>query len=108
MLVRDAIGTTLRRLRLERGKTLRDLARESLVSLPYLSEIERGRKGASSEILAALCRALGVPMVVVLHDASDRLATDERAVVQLRSIEEREFTVSADAAQSTEPMLLAA
>ena len=105
MLVRDAIGTTLRRLRLEQGKTLRALAGESLVSLPYLSEIERGRKEASSEILASLCRALEVPVVLVLHDASDQLAADERAVVQLRSIEEREFTASA---HDSEAMLLAA
>ncbi len=106
MLVRDAIGTTLRRLRLERGKTLRDLARESLVSLPYLSEVERGRKEASSEILAALCRALGVPVVLVLHAASEKLEADERSVVELRSVEER--GLSASAARDGEALLLAA
>lgn len=60
MLVRHAIGSVLRRMRTERGTTLRELSESSRVSVPYLSEIERGRKEASSEILAALCRVLGV------------------------------------------------
>jgi transcriptional regulator with XRE-family HTH domain len=60
MLLRHAIGSVLRRIRTERGTTLRQLSERSRVSVPYLSEIERGRKEASSEILAALCRVLGV------------------------------------------------
>ncbi|WP_426622928.1 helix-turn-helix domain-containing protein [Leifsonia sp. McL0607] len=60
MLMRHAIGSVLRRLRTERGATLRELSESSRVSVPYLSEIERGRKEASSEILAALCRVLDV------------------------------------------------
>jgi transcriptional regulator with XRE-family HTH domain len=87
MLLRHAIGSTLRRLRLERGKTLRDLARESAVSLPYLSEIERGRKEASSEILATLGRALEVPLESVLHEASERLAEHEVVELPVRSDE---------------------
>ncbi|MGO4594829.1 helix-turn-helix domain-containing protein [Leifsonia sp. 2TAF2] len=58
MLLRHAIGSVLRRIRTERGTTLRELSESSRVSVPYLSEIERGRKEASSEILAALCRVL--------------------------------------------------
>ena len=58
MLLRHAIGSVLRRIRTERGTTLRELSASSRVSVPYLSEIERGRKEASSEILAALCRVL--------------------------------------------------
>lgn len=77
MLLRDAIGSTLRRLRLEQGKTLRDLALASSVSLPYLSEIERGRKEASSEILDSLSRALDVPLESVLHEVSERLEQNE-------------------------------
>ncbi len=77
MLLRDAIGSTLRRLRLEQGRTLRDLARDSAVSLPYLSEIERGRKEASSEILESLSRALDVPLESVLHEVSERLERSE-------------------------------
>jgi transcriptional regulator with XRE-family HTH domain len=60
MLLRHAIGSVLRRIRTERGATLRELSEHSRVSVPYLSEVERGRKEASSEILAALCRVLGV------------------------------------------------
>ena len=60
MLLRHAIGSVLRRIRTERGTTLRQLSESSRVSVPYLSEIERGRKEASSEILAALCRVLGM------------------------------------------------
>ena len=60
MLMRHAIGSVLRRLRTERGATLRELSETSRISIPYLSEIERGRKEASSEILAALCRVLDV------------------------------------------------
>ncbi|MCI0157810.1 helix-turn-helix transcriptional regulator [Leifsonia shinshuensis] len=60
MLMRHAIGSVLRRLRTERGATLRELSESSRISVPYLSEIERGRKEASSEILAALCRVLDV------------------------------------------------
>jgi transcriptional regulator with XRE-family HTH domain len=60
MLLRHAIGSVLRRIRTERGTTLRQLSESSRVSVPYLSEIERGRKEASSEILTALCRVLGM------------------------------------------------
>lgn len=61
MLLRHALGSVLRRIRTEQGTTLRQLSETSRVSIPYLSEIERGRKEASSEILAALCRVLEVP-----------------------------------------------
>ena len=60
MLMRHAIGSVLRRLRTERGATLRELSESPRISVRYLSEIERGRKEASSEILAALCRVLDV------------------------------------------------
>ncbi|GAA1447177.1 helix-turn-helix domain-containing protein [Leifsonia poae] len=60
MLLRHAIGSVLRRRRLERGTTLRQLSESSRISVPYLSEVERGRKEASSEILATLCRVLEI------------------------------------------------
>ncbi len=81
MLLRHAIGSTIRRLRLERAKTLRELARESTVSLPYLSEIERGRKEASSEILATLARSLDVTLESIVHEASERLELTELGTV---------------------------
>jgi transcriptional regulator with XRE-family HTH domain len=67
-LLRTAIGAVLRRLRLRQGRTLRDVADEAGVSMPYLSEIERGRKEASSEILAGVCRALGIGLPELLEE----------------------------------------
>nr|AJW65415.1 XRE family transcription regulator [Nocardiopsis sp. CMB-M0232] len=65
-LMRDLVGATLRRIRLEQGRTLRDVADSAQVSLPYLSEIERGRKEPSSEVLAAIHRALGLRLIDLL------------------------------------------
>ncbi|MFF7236604.1 helix-turn-helix domain-containing protein [Streptomyces collinus] len=59
-LWRDLVGEVLRRERLAQERTLRDVAEEARISLPYLSEIERGRKEASSEVLAAAAHALGL------------------------------------------------
>ena len=84
MLLRDAIGFVLRRLRLEQGKTLRALADEARISLPYLSEIERGRKEASSEILGALCQVLDITERQLLLEVADEYE-QARAVVSIRS-----------------------
>ncbi len=67
-LLRRVIGAVLRRIRLGQGRTLRDVATAAGVSLPYLSEVERGTKEASSEVLAAICRALGLPMPDLLDE----------------------------------------
>ena len=67
-LWRDALGVSLRRLRLRQGRTLRDVSTGARVSLGYLSEIERGRKEPSSELLAAICASLGVTLSDVLFD----------------------------------------
>jgi transcriptional regulator with XRE-family HTH domain len=100
MLLRHAIGHVLRRLRLEQGKTLRQLAQASRVSLPYLSEIERGRKEASSEILATVCRVLDVSLGDLLDDVSRELARGEvAAVLEITSM--RNATVEIDAATAT-------
>ncbi|MET4781151.1 helix-turn-helix transcriptional regulator [Glaciihabitans sp. UYNi722] len=88
MLLRHAIGHVLRRLRLEQGKTLRQLAIASRVSLPYLSEIERGRKEASSEILATVCRVLDITLGDLLDDVSRELALGEVAVLEMTSLSE--------------------
>lgn len=66
-LLRSAIGTVLRRLRHQQGRTLQDVADAARVSVPYLSEVERGRKEASSEILASICAALGLPLADLLE-----------------------------------------
>jgi transcriptional regulator with XRE-family HTH domain len=61
-LLRTIIGDVLRRTRLDQGRTLAEVARIARVSLPYLSELERGRKEASSEVLAAICEALHIEL----------------------------------------------
>ncbi|MFG1674158.1 helix-turn-helix domain-containing protein [Micromonospora sp. NPDC049282] len=72
-LLRRVIGGVLRRIRLRQGRTLREVAQVAGVSLPYLSEVERGRKEASSEVLAAICRALGIHLADLLEEARDEL-----------------------------------
>ncbi|MCI4064089.1 helix-turn-helix domain-containing protein [Micromonospora sp. R77] len=79
-LLRRVIGGVLRRVRLRQGRTLREVAAAAGVSLPYLSEVERGRKEASSEILAAICRALGIHLSDLLEEARDELRRVERRV----------------------------
>jgi transcriptional regulator with XRE-family HTH domain len=65
-LLRTTLGEVLRRTRQEQRRTLADVARAAKVSMPYLSEVERGRKEASSEVLAAICDALHVELAEVL------------------------------------------
>ncbi|MFG2053819.1 helix-turn-helix domain-containing protein [Micromonospora sp. NPDC048930] len=77
-LLRRVIGGVLRRVRLRQGRTLREVAQAAGVSLPYLSEVERGRKEASSEVLAAICRALGIHLSDLLEEARDELRRAER------------------------------
>ncbi|HET6734326.1 transcriptional regulator ClgR [Mycobacterium sp.] len=78
-LLREVIGDVLRRARTEQGRTLREVSDSARVSLGYLSEVERGRKEASSELLGAICGALDVPLSRVLSDAGDQMARQERA-----------------------------
>lgn len=76
-LVRTEIGDVLRDFRLQKGQTLRQVAARASVALGYLSELERGQKEASSEILAAVAEALEVPLSVVLREVSHRIALVE-------------------------------
>ena len=78
-LLREVIGDVLRRARTSQGRTLREVSDSARVSLGYLSEVERGRKEASSELLGAICGALDVPMSRVLSDAGEKMARQERA-----------------------------
>ncbi|OLR94166.1 helix-turn-helix domain-containing protein [Actinokineospora bangkokensis] len=72
VLLREAIGDRLRHARTNQQRTLREVSRSARVSLGYLSEVERGRKEASSELLAAICDALELPLSELLHNvASD-------------------------------------
>lgn len=77
VLVREAVGLTLRTARTSQARTLRDVARTARVSLGYLSEVERGQKEASSELLSAICVALGLSLSGVFSDVSIELASHE-------------------------------
>ena len=85
-LLRMMLGDVLRRTRLEQGRTLADVARAAKVSMPYLSEVERGLKEASSEVLAAICDALSLEM-------SDLLVEVGRDLVVGRGRAERQAQV---------------
>ncbi|MDR0990985.1 MAG: helix-turn-helix domain-containing protein [Propionibacteriaceae bacterium] len=74
LLFRDALGESLRAARIAQGRTLRDVSRAAQISLGYLSEIERGVKEASSELLAAITEALDVPLWQILSEVAERLA----------------------------------
>jgi transcriptional regulator with XRE-family HTH domain len=78
VLVRGLLGDVLRRKRLRQGRTLREVSADARVSLGYLSEVERGQKEASSELLAAICMAL---------DVSEDLAREEALVLAHPAIE---------------------
>ncbi len=80
LLLREVIGDVLRRARTSQGRTLREVSDSARVSLGYLSEVERGRKEASSELLGAICTALDVPLSQVLCDAGTELACQEVGV----------------------------
>ncbi len=73
MLLREVLGETLRSARQTQRRTLREVSATSTVSLGYLSEIERGQKEASSELLAAICDALGIALSDVLRHAGQQL-----------------------------------
>jgi transcriptional regulator with XRE-family HTH domain len=78
-LLREVIGDVLRRARTDQGRTLREVSDTARVSLGYLSEVERGRKEASSELLSAICGALDIPLSQVLSNAGEEMAQEELA-----------------------------
>ena len=77
MLLRTAIGDELRRNRLSQGRTLRDVSKAANVSLGYLSEIERGVKEPSSEMLAAICDSLDLKVSILINSVSQLLTVAE-------------------------------
>lgn len=80
VLLRQEIGDVLRHARRRQGRTLREVSSVARVSLGYLSEVERGQKEASSELLASICGALEVPLSSVLREVSQRVAAAEAPV----------------------------
>ena len=81
VVLRQEIGDVLRDVRQRQGRTLREVSHNARVSLGYLSEVERGQKEASSELLASICSALEVPLSLMLREVSDRLAIAEGVAV---------------------------
>lgn len=94
VVLRELIGDTLRRQRMRRGMTLRDVSARARVSLGYISEVERGQKEPSSELLAALCDALDVSLSRLLREVS----------VQLELVEQLEQIVPDDVSKVREPV----
>jgi transcriptional regulator with XRE-family HTH domain len=87
VIFRRLLGEVLRAQRMRRGFTLRQVSADARVSLGYISEIERGQKEASSELLASICAALDVPLSEILSDVSDAVALEEAALaMQLESL----------------------
>jgi transcriptional regulator with XRE-family HTH domain len=77
-VLRQVVGETLRSLRLRQRRTLREVSSSARVSLGYLSEVERGQKEPSSELLAAICGALDVELSEVFWEVSAALRRQER------------------------------
>jgi transcriptional regulator with XRE-family HTH domain len=77
IVMREVIGEELRRRRQDQGRTLREVSGAAAVSLGYLSEVERGHKEASSELLAAICDALDISLSELLSSVSTQMAHKE-------------------------------
>ncbi len=95
MLLRNALGETLRHARIGQSRTLRDVSTVANVSLGYLSEVERGRKEASSELLAAICEALDLEVSDVLDNASSamRVASADAARTPVRAASDQSLRI---------------
>jgi transcriptional regulator with XRE-family HTH domain len=87
VIFRRLLGEVLRSQRMRQGRTLRQVSAEARVSLGYISEIERGQKEASSELLASICAALDVPLSEILAEVSDAVALEEAALAMELELE---------------------
>ena len=87
ILLRTHIGSALRAARVEQGRTLRDVAKSARVSLGYLSEVERGHKEASSELLNAICNALDLSLSTILVDVTNFVRAQEAPLPTLQVVE---------------------
>lgn len=86
VLLRQEIGDVLREQRQQQSRTLREVSAAARVSLGYLSEVERGQKEASSELLASICGALDLPLSLVLSQVSEKVAGAERVELAVASL----------------------
>lgn len=89
VLLRRVIGDALRARRQSQHRTLREVSTSANVSLGYLSEIERGQKEASSELLSSICDALGAQLSEVLRQVSDTMALAEQMEEALAPVSEQ-------------------
>ncbi|MBA2738625.1 MAG: helix-turn-helix transcriptional regulator [Nocardioidaceae bacterium] len=101
--LRSVIGDVLRQRRMRQGRTLRQVSAAARVSLGYISEIERGQKEASSEMLAALCAALQVPLSAVLRDVADQLVGEETRLAH-RAGDERRLALAVESIEQQVPL----
>lgn len=86
VLLRRELGDVLREQRQHQGRTLREVSASASVSLGYLSEVERGEKEASSELLASICKALDLPLSQMLNNVADRIGLSEAADRQVATM----------------------
>ncbi len=98
-LLREALGATLREYRSQSGFSLRELASLASVSPGYLSEIERGRKEVSSELLASVCHGMGISVASVIVEAASMMALDVAAAELAASMANKHANASAMATQ---------
>ena len=83
-VLREVVGGTLRAVRMRQSRTLREVSASARVSLGYLSEVERGQKEPSSELLAAICGALDVELSEVFAEVSQTLRREEKLAAASR------------------------
>ena len=106
-LLRTLVGEVLRRNRLEQRRTLADVARDACVSIQYLSEVERGRKEPSSEVLAAVCAALRIELSDLLAEVRRELVQERAPVLRLEAAR-RPHSAAPPTRRSGDVVLLAA
>jgi transcriptional regulator with XRE-family HTH domain len=82
-VLRQVVGETLRAMRLRQRRTLREVSSAARVSLGYLSEVERGQKEPSSELLAAICGALDVELSELFREVTDTLYREEKMAARI-------------------------
>ena len=98
VLFRRLLGDVLRTQRMRQGRTLRQVSADARVSLGYISEVERGQKEASSELLASICAALDVPLSEILAEVADAVALEEAALaMQLEPVTLTSTSIAAEA-----------
>lgn len=109
-LLRRFVGEVLRRHRQEQRRTLAEVAKDANVSVQYLSEVERGRKEPSSEILAAVCDSLGIALPDLLAEVRHDLVTETAPVLRLATarLQRQQRAATPPVNRAGDVMLLAA